>query len=218
MSLSERLAGFPLAVKRSIRNGLRLTLSGSSNGITAIFMKRNIVIGALMLIVGMVIGWLCRNHFRDEVKMVQIDSVVFRDTIREYHPIEIRKEIVDTMLVIIRDTIRVKDTLYVSIPLEKKIYASSEYYAEISGYRPNLDYIEVFPKTTIITERIASKQPKNSIGVGVETSYMNALSIPIYLEYSYLLHKNVEIYGQIGYDLPSRRFGIGIGAKASIGW
>lgn len=172
----------------------------------------------IILVVGMVIGWLCRNHFRDEVKMVQIDSVVFRDTIREYHPIEIRKEIVDTMLVVIRDTIRVKDTLYVSIPLEKKIYASSEYYAEISGYRPNLDYIEVFPKTTIITERIAEKQPKNSIGIGVETSYLGTLSLPIYLEYGRRFQENFEIYGQIGYDLPTGQFGIGIGAKASIGW
>lgn len=172
----------------------------------------------IILVVGMVIGWLCRNHFRDEVEMVQIDSVVFRDTIREYQPIEKRKEVIDTIYVPIEKIVFIKDTLYTPLPLEKKIYASSEYYAEISGYRPNLDYIEVYPKTTIITERIASKQPKNSIGIGVETSYMNALSVPIYLEYGRKFQKNFEIYGQIGYDLPTKRFGIGVGAKVSIGW
>jgi hypothetical protein len=33
-----------------------------------------------------------------------------------------------------------------------------------------------------------------------------------------MLHKNIEIYGQIAYDLPSKTFGAGIGIKAGIQW
>ena len=171
-----------------------------------------------MLIIGIVIGWLCRTSLQDKTEVVQRDTLVFRDTIKEYHPIEIRKEIVDTMLVFIRDTIRIKDTLYLTIPLERKIYASDEYYAEVSGYRPSLDYIEVFPKTKIITEKITFEPAKNNIGIGIEAGYVNAFSIPIYLEYTRMLHKNIEIYGQMIYDLPTKQWGAGIGAKVSLSW
>lgn len=159
MSLSERLIGFPLAVKRSIRNGLRLTLSGDSNGVTAIFMKNNIVIGALMLIVGIVGGWLCRGyHFREEVKMVQKDTIVYRDTIRETYPIEISKEVVRKEYVVVRDTLRIKDTLYLSLPMERRVYGSDDFYAEVTGYNPSLDYIEVFPKTKVVTKYVKGQE------------------------------------------------------------
>lgn len=182
-------------------------------------MKKNIVIGALMLIVGIVGGWLCRGYFHaDKTPIVQRDTLVRVDTIIEKNPILIKESVIDTMLVVLRDTIRLRDTLFVSLPLEKKIYGNSEYYAEVSGYRPNLDYIEVFPKTKIITERIVEKQKINSLSAGIELGYMSALSIPIYLEYERMLQKNVGIYGQMLYDLNARQFGIGLGAKVSIGW
>lgn len=179
---------------------------------------KQILIYIVFLVVGMVTGWLCRNHFRDEVEMVQIDSVVIRDTIREYQPIEIHKETIDTIYVAVEKPILIKDTLYVSLPLERKVYASDEYYAEVTGYRPSLDYIEVFPKTTIITRTVQNPAPKNTLSIGVEMGYLNTLSLPVYLEYGRILHKNVEIYGQIGYDIPTNQLGVGIGAKAYIGW
>jgi hypothetical protein len=33
-----------------------------------------------------------------------------------------------------------------------------------------------------------------------------------------MLQKNVGVYGQMLYDLNARQFGIGLGAKVSIGW
>ena len=63
---------------------------------------------------------------------MQIDSVVVRDTIREYYPIEKEKKVVDTMRIVVRDTVRIADTLYMSLPLEVKLYSTDEYYAEVS--------------------------------------------------------------------------------------
>lgn len=173
----------------------------------------------IILIVGIVIGWLCRQSCIRPETIIQRDTLVRVDTVKELYPVSIREEIVDTLRIVIRDTVRVKDTLYMNLPLEKKLYASSEYYAEVSGYRPNLDYIEVYPKTKIVKEYISQPTTnRNTLSFGIEPSYMNTLSIPIYLEYGRMLHKNVEIYGQIAYDLPSKTFGAGIGAKVSVGW
>lgn len=167
----------------------------------------------------MVIGWLCRGCFHaDKTPIVQRDTLVRVDTIIEKNPILIKESVIDTMLVVLRDTIRLRDTLFLSLPLEKKIYGNSEYYAEVSGYRPSLDYIEVFPKTKVITERIVERRKMNSISAGVELGYMNGLTLPIYLEYERMLQKNVGIYGQMLYDVNARQFGIGIGLEVSIGW
>lgn len=184
-------------------------------------MKQNIIIGALLLILGLVSGlFLCRScSTPEEVEIVQIDSVVVRDTVREYYPVEIKTERIDTMLLIVRDTVRVKDTLYMSLPLQRRTYKRDDFYAEVTGYNPRLTYIEVYPETVYVTtEKVSSVNAKNSIGLGIETSYLNTLSIPIYLEYGRMLHKNVEIYGQIFYDLPGKQWGAGIGAEFKFDW
>lgn len=184
-------------------------------------MKQNIIIGALLLVIGIVLGLLvCRScSTPEEVEIVQTDTVVVRDTIREYYPVETERKVVDTMRIVVRDTIRMKDTLYVSIPLEKKIYASSEYYAEISGYRPSLDYIEVFPKTTIIKEcRTESVTKRHGLELGIEASYSTIFSLPLHLEYSYGLTKWLDVYGYAEYELLRKQFAVGAGTKIGIEW
>ena len=173
----------------------------------------------ILMIVGIAIGWLSRRPLIRPETIIQRDTLVRVDTVKESYPVPVRDEIVDTLRIVVRDTIRVKDTLYVNVPLKKKLYASSEYYAEVSGYRPSLDYIEVYPKTKIVKEYVSQPTTNRStLGFGIEPNYMNTLSILIYLEYGRMLHNNIEIYGQIAYDLPSKSFGAGIGAKVSVGW
>lgn len=173
----------------------------------------------IVIVLGIVIGWLCRGCFHaGKTPIVQRDTIVYRDTIRESYPLEISKEVVRTEYVVVRDTLRIKDTLYLSLPMERRVYGNDDFYAEVTGYKPSLDYIEVFPKTKIITERIVEKRKMNSLSAGIELGYMNGLTLPIYLEYERMLQKNVGIYGQMLYDLNARQFGIVLGAKVSIGW
>lgn len=173
----------------------------------------------IILVVGMVIGWLCQGYFHaDRTPIVQKDTIVYRDTIRETYPIEISKEVVRKEYAVVRDTLRIKDTLYLSLPVERKVYGSDDFYAEVTGYKPSLDYIEVFPKTKVVTKTIQPVTKRNALSIGIETSYMNTLSTPIYLEYERMLHKNVGIYGQVFYDLPTKRYGAGIGLKTQIEW
>lgn len=181
-------------------------------------MKNNIIYGALLLILGFVIGLLCRSKSIERVVDIQRDTTVIVDTHVVEKPVLVERTIKDSLLVAIHDTIRIHDTLYMSLPNETKVYWEDEYYAEVSGYKPSLDYLEIFPKTKIVTEKVTSVRPCNSLSIGIEPSYLSTFSIPIYLEYERMLHKNVGIYGRINYDLQTKMFGAGIGAKVSIGW
>ena len=182
-------------------------------------MKKNIIIGALMLILGFAIGILCRPKQTERVVDIQRDTIIYRDTIRETYPIEISKEVVRKEYVVVRDTLRIKDTLYLSLPMERRVYGSDDFYAEVTGYKPSLDYIEVFPKTRIIKETITqSVTNRNALSIGMEFGYMTALSLPIYLEYERMLQKNVGIYGRIMYDLNAEQFGASVGVHLQFEW
>ena len=173
----------------------------------------------LVLVVGFVIGILCRPHRIERVVDIQRDTTFVIDTHIVEKPVLVEKYIQDSLLVAVHDTTIVNDTIFVALPMEKKIYKGEDYLAEISGYKPNLDRIEVYPKTTTIKETITqSVTNRHTLGIGVEMNYFNSPYIPIYLEYSYLLHKNVEFSARLLYDLPSQSYGFGLGAKVSIGW
>lgn len=181
-------------------------------------MKKNLIIGAVLLVVGIVIGWLCRQSLIRPEVVTQRDTIIVTDTIKEMYPVAIREEIVDTIQIEARDTIRINDTLYVSLPMEKRTYRRDEYYAEVTGYNPRLTYIEVYPKTVYVNERITKALPKNSVRFGIEANYLNTVSIPIYFEYANLLHENFEIYGKFGYDIPTGDFGVSMGLRAKLNW
>ena len=83
-------------------------------------------------------------------------------------PVEVR--VVDTMLVAVTDTVTVGDTVYLSLPRETKVYGDSTYTAQVSGYRPALDWIEVYPQTVLVTEKVTNKDVKRW-GIGVQAGY-----------------------------------------------
>lgn len=181
-------------------------------------MKKDIIIGALLLILGVVIGLLFRvPHSREAV--VQRDTLVVVDThiIEKPVPVKVTKN--DTAWFAIHDTTYVKDSVFVPIPIERKTYKGEDYFAEISGYKAVLERIEVYPKTTTIykTDKELVRHG-NHLRFGVEASYCSTLSLPIYLEYEKMLHKNVGLRAGFFYDLPTRLYGLRVGANIQIGW
>lgn len=183
-------------------------------------MRNNIIIGAVTLIVCMVAGMLlCRTFFVPErVLETQIDTIFVRDTIRIEKPVYIRKKITDTMLVAVTDTLRLRDTLYVPIPKEVKVYANEDYYAEVSGYQPNLDYLEIYTKTTTISKTERVKEKNNRLAFGVEAGWCQTFSVPLYLQYERKVHRNVSVYGGVFRDVVRQENGVRLGANANIGW
>lgn len=65
------------------------------------------------------------------------------------------------------DTVILRDTAYVQIPIEQKRYEDSTYRAWVSGYQPSLDSIYVYPRQTYISTVERVKQPPNRWGVGI---------------------------------------------------
>ena len=184
-------------------------------------MRKDIIIGALLLSLGFVVGLLCRpEHFRDEVKMLT-DTLVVLDTHIIEKPILIERTIKDSLLVAVHDTIVIRDSVFVPIPIERKTYKGEDYFAEISGYMANLERIEVYPKTKVISKTETTTplvRHTNRLRLGIEANYYSTPFIPIYLEYERMLHRNIGINAKIFYDIPTRLYGVSVGINAQIGW
>lgn len=112
---------------------------------------------------------------------VQRDTIVLRDTIRIPAPRQTSTTTQGVILVALQealiatpDTLRSRDTIYVQLPREVKIYGNSTYRAVVSGFRPSLDEIEIYQRMKVITEtRVIRSSPwvtiGPSIGVGIAT-------------------------------------------------
>lgn len=98
------------------------------------------------------------------------DTLYVRDTITLSNPTFITRTVIDTFKVEVRDTLRERDTLYLTLPIEQKVYADSTYRAVVSGYRPNLDEISVFPAERVVL--LSPEKPKSGrFGIGVQAGY-----------------------------------------------
>ena len=133
---------------------------------------------ALIVFVGCVVGafFFGRSTMRTDIVRTEVerDTIVVRDTIREYYPQEVERVVVKTerveVPIIVRDTIR--EVVEVEIPIEEKEYKSEEYYAVIGGYNPYLKSIEVYPRTEYInTTETITKRKRWGVSLGVQGGY-----------------------------------------------
>lgn len=160
-----------------------------------------IVAGAWLI--GYITG---RNYVRETTTVVQVDTVIKHDTIRVSSPVEIRYEKLTKTLILPKvDTLRLRDTVYLVVNKEIKEYRDSLYYARISGYQPNLDYIEVYPKTTTIskTETVTTKPSPWRYSLGLKLNYGM-------MEHGYIMPA-------VGAELGYNRFTIGAEAGLYVG-
>lgn len=89
--------------------------------------------------------------------------IIRRDTIRHYLPSPV-------LCWHNGDTIHVGDTV---LPVEHKIYRDSGYVAYVSGYRPNLDSINVYSSTVTVTNDVyhTVKGKTGRWGIGITAGY-----------------------------------------------
>ena len=183
----------------------------------------------LVLVVGIVIGVLCRpNHFRDTVDMVK-DTLVIYDTAR-YSKLELASKSyrlnvpkiespslvyipADSTTIIYRDSVR-----YVTLPRQYFYTSTDDVEIWHSGIDSTIDSLNVVRKTQEITKVTQTVTNRNALRVGVEVSYMTALSVPVYLEYGRMLNDNIEVYGRVMRDMRLDMTGASIGTRINIGW
>lgn len=149
-------------------------------------MKRIISIAACIIVVlaAWVGGMRCGKHQPPPVANRDTVRTVEHDTVRIEQPAPIASIALKPMLVRLpvhhfRDTVKMpitpitpippKDSAWVEVPIEQKIYVDSAYRAVVSGFMPSLDTIEVYPRRELITIREVIKPPDRrwSIVAGV---------------------------------------------------
>lgn len=132
-------------------------------------MSKNIIIVILSLLLVTSVLFLCRGCFltncsnmslktSDTIIVYKIDTITIDRPVPKYKYIS--KVVTDTLYSV--DSIKVQ----VSVPISTTVYNDSSYRAVISGYRVNLDTIQIYPKhtTTTITNSIF-KQKRWYIGI-----------------------------------------------------
>lgn len=134
---------------------------------------KKLSIAALLLAVSLLSGYfLGRRTARtpEPECIVQVDTLRIKDTVLVDKPVPVEVRVVDTMLVAVADTIRLSDTVYLRLPREIKRYEDSLFRAQVSGYRPELDWIEVYPQTVYVTKNVITKDISRW-GIGLQAGY-----------------------------------------------
>ena len=127
------------------------------------------------LLLGMIVWMRCNPHDPSTV-YIKGDTVHIRDTLRDtiLQPVKETLKRIDTVyLPILIDTTTDRtvegDSIPVLIPITSKEYKTDDYRAIVSGYKPSLDFMEVYRDKEIIT--LSPLQKKKRWGLGLQTGY-----------------------------------------------
>lgn len=143
---------------------------------------------AIGFLIGLILGALLANYFnpcRDlPTDKVETVTVVVRDTIKVPIPTPIDKGVVKVEKVKPKnkpvdeprneqnDAPTIADDGEIEIPIDRKEYVTEDYKAVVEGWRPSLVSMEVYPKTTTITNTVTKvKTPRFSLVVGPGIGY-----------------------------------------------
>ena len=135
-------------------------------------MKKQLIyiIALALLILAFGLGRYTAEPVRIVEERVQRDTLVIRDTVTHYEPRYIERYTRDTTRVLIRELVH--DTVAICIPRETKIYEDARYRAEVSGYQPSLDRIDIFTQTQVVTQNTAQVvKRKTRWGIGISAGY-----------------------------------------------
>lgn len=131
---------------------------------------RRTAICPLCLFLGFLAGFLLRGRMighgdGERPPEAKIETRTDTVTVEKPKPYEVR--VTDTIRVAVTDTVRVHDTLFVSLPRERKVYRDSSYRAVISGYMPSLDSMTVYQRTVTVTKiNFVASRKRWSVGIG----------------------------------------------------
>lgn len=102
-----------------------------------------------------------------------MDTLYVYDTIFVEKPVIKKVDIIDTLLlpVPITDTLMLHDTVLIHLPIEQRQYSDPRYTAWVSGYRPQLDSIQIFQRTEFITKEVKPITKPKRWGIGLQAGY-----------------------------------------------
>ena len=149
----------------------------NKDGTIQYFLKTLTLVLGILLLFNIVnaIGYLVNEHktaHSSEMK-VKVDTLFIYDTIFVEKPVIKKVETIDTLLlpVPITDTLMLHDTVFVHLPIEQRQYGDTRYTAWVSGYRPQLDSIQIYQTTEYITKEMKKATKSKRWGIGLQAGY-----------------------------------------------
>lgn len=128
-----------------------------------------------VILLVMDIGVLWQNHQQKtpvEPPEIKVDTLIVRDTIMQYKPIFTDKIKVDSVLIPVKDTIVIRDSVYIYMDREKITWRDSLCEVYASGIMPQVDSVRHFTKYKYITiETQIPVKVKSHWGVGINAGY-----------------------------------------------
>jgi hypothetical protein len=104
-----------------------------------------------------------------EPQSVRVDTLFIRDTIKVTEPVYATRRMVDSVLVPVTDTIRLRDTLYVFLEREQIRWEDSLSVVYASGVRPEIDSVIHYAERMVIVKEIpVVRVKKTRWGVGIQ--------------------------------------------------
>lgn len=104
-----------------------------------------------------------------EPQSIRVDTLFIRDTIKVTEPVYVTRRMVDSVLVPVTDTIRLRDTLYVFLEREQIRWEDSLSVVYASGVRPEIDSVIHYAERMVIVKEIpVVRVKKTRWGVGIQ--------------------------------------------------
>ena len=100
------------------------------------------------------------------------DTIRIRDTVRDSIPYPVIETVVQEIpelfpIYITLDGDTIHESVYIPVPITQKEYQTENYRAWVSGYKPSLDSVWVYPEKIIIREKPRRWGLGLSVGYGI---------------------------------------------------
>lgn len=147
-----------------------------------------VLVAAVILSLGWVFFFIERNKPVETITKIErrVDTIKIEKPVPVFHTIKsfaLLEYPVDSLIYVAGDTVQVQ------VPIEEKIYQDSTYKCQVSGYKPSLDWIDIYaPTTTITTTNVVHYRPLVSFGVGATAGWS-----PITKNWDVIIGVNVTI-------------------------
>ena len=130
------------------------------------------MMGVGIAVAVLLLFWVDRRIPRNapgEPQTIKVDTLVIHDTIKVTEPVSVTRTVVDSVLVPVTDTIRLRDTLYVYLEREQVRWEDSLAVVYASGINPQVDSVIHYTRERIITKEIPVIHVKRTRwGIGVQ--------------------------------------------------
>lgn len=121
------------------------------------------------LVVAFFLGQLFAQPDVVEVERVEYDTIVRTEVVADtIERVKVIYRTLPSVEVVRTDTLVVRDTVMVAVPISRYTFADSLYKCEVEGYEVQLKRMEVFPKTIYRTTIV--REPSRW-GIGVQVGY-----------------------------------------------